>query len=79
MYAVLAGAEMVKDRATKVPASEFTDRIINAMRHRGIILSKLGRYKNTLKIRPPMPFSKENAGMLFDTLEIVLSETRLNP
>ena len=76
---LIFGAEMVKDRATKVPASEFTDRVINAMRHRGIILSRLGRYKNTLKIRPPMPFSKENAGMLFDTLETVLSETRLNP
>ena len=76
---LIFGAEMVKDRATKMPASEFTDRVINAMRHRGIILSRLGRYKNTLKIRPPMPFSKENAGMLFDTLETVLSETRLNP
>ncbi len=69
------GAEMVLDQSAKTPASAFTDRIINALRHRGIILSKLGRHKNTLKIRPPMPFSIENADLLFDTLDEVLAET----
>lgn len=73
------GAEMVLDRTTKEPATTYTDRIINKMRDRGIILSKLGRYKNTLKIRPPMPFSVENADLLFDTLEEVLTETPLAP
>ncbi len=67
------GAEMVMDRKTKAPASVQTDKIINAMRHRGVILSKLGRHKNTLKIRPPMPFSIDNADLLFDTLDDVLS------
>ena len=76
---LIFGTEMVTDRATKAPASEFTDRVINALRHRGIILSKLGRHKNTLKIRPPMPFSKENADLLFDTLDAVLAETPLTP
>jgi 4-aminobutyrate aminotransferase-like enzyme len=74
---LIFGAEMVTDRDTKEPASTFTDRVINAMRHRGILHSKLGRYKNTLKIRPPMPFSVENADLLFDTLDEVLSETPL--
>jgi 4-aminobutyrate aminotransferase-like enzyme len=74
---LIFGAEMVLDRQTKEPASEFTDRVINAMRHRGIIHSKLGRHKNTLKIRPPMPFSKKNADLLFDTLDEVLAETPL--
>lgn len=71
---LIFGAEMVTDRATKAPASEFTDRVINAMRHRGVLHSKLGRLKNTLKIRPPMPFSIENADLLFDTLDAVLGE-----
>jgi len=74
---LIFGAEMVMDRASKKPASEFTDRIINVLRHRGIILSKLGRHKNTLKIRPPMPFSIENADLLFNTLNDVLNETPL--
>lgn len=72
---LIFGAEMVLDRETKEPASAFTDRVINALRHRGIILSKLGRHKNTLKIRPPMPFSIENADLLIDTLDEVLAET----
>ncbi|MDG1431620.1 MAG: aminotransferase class III-fold pyridoxal phosphate-dependent enzyme [Paracoccaceae bacterium] len=76
---LIFGAEMVLNRITKQPASEFTDRVVNAMRHRGILLSKLGRYKNTLKIRPPMPFSIENADQLFDTLDSVLSEIPLRP
>ncbi|MEL7465078.1 MAG: aminotransferase class III-fold pyridoxal phosphate-dependent enzyme [Pseudomonadota bacterium] len=67
------GAEMVLDHETKEPASGFTDKVINAMRRRGIIHSKLGRHYNTLKIRPPMPFSKDNADLLFDTLDDVLS------
>lgn len=74
---LIFGAEMVLDRDSKEPAGEFTDRIINAMRQRGIIHSKLGRHKNTLKIRPPMPFSVENADLLFDTLDDVLAETPL--
>ncbi len=69
------GAELVLDKATKEPASEYTDTIINAMRHKGVLLSKLGRYKNTLKIRPPMPFSTENADLLFNTLDEVLAES----
>ncbi|MCG7521491.1 aspartate aminotransferase family protein [Ruegeria sp. Ofav3-42] len=74
---LIFGAEMVLDGDSKEPASEFTDRVINEMRQRGIIHSKLGRHKNTLKIRPPMPFSKENADLLFDTLDDVLAETSL--
>ena len=69
------GAEMILDSATQSPASSFTDRVVNAMRDNGVILSRLGHYKNTLKIRPPMPFSIENCDLLFDTLDRVLAET----
>lgn len=72
---LIFGAELVLDRGSKVPATDFTDQIINSMRHNGIILSKLGRHKNALKIRPPMPFSIENANLLIDTLDEVLGQT----
>ena len=74
---LIFGAEMVTDRTTKEPASAFTDRVINKMRNRGVLLSKLGRHKNTLKIRPPMPFSKKNTDQLFDMLDEVLSDMEL--
>ena len=76
---LIFGAEMVLDRDTKTPATAFTDRVVNAMRDQGVILSSLGRYKNTLKIRPPMPFTIENADLLFDTLAYVLKETPFAP
>ncbi|MEM9632857.1 MAG: aminotransferase class III-fold pyridoxal phosphate-dependent enzyme [Pseudomonadota bacterium] len=75
---LIFGAEMVLDPVTKEPAAEFTDRVVNEMRRRGIILSKLGRHKNTLKIRPPMPFATEHADLLFDTLDDVLASTPLH-
>lgn len=69
------GIEIVLDKVTKEPATDYTDRIVNGMRNNGVLLSKLGRHKNTLKIRPPMPFSNANVDVLFDTLELVLNET----
>ena len=44
------------------------------MRDRGILLNKLGIHYNTLKIRPPMPFSKEHADQLLETLDAVLTD-----
>ena len=71
------GAEFVRDPGTKEPARAYADLIINKMRHNGIILSKLGRHKNTLKIRPPMPFGEEHLDLLIETLDRVLAETPL--
>ena len=69
------GAEFVSDRRTRAPASAYADRVVNAMRDRGILLSKLGRHKNTLKIRPPMPFATEHLDLLIETLDDVLAST----
>ena len=68
------GAEFVLDRATKEPAGAYADRVVNAMRNRGILLSRLGRGRNTLKIRPPMPFGEEHLDLLVETLDGVLAE-----
>lgn len=69
------GCEYVLDRETKEPAVAYADRVINAMRHEGVILSKLGRHKNTLKIRPPMPFDEANLDQLITTLDKVMAAT----
>ncbi|MFN7089102.1 MAG: aspartate aminotransferase family protein [Allorhizobium sp.] len=68
------GAEFVLDRDSKEPAVAFADQVVNQMRQRGIILSKLGRHKNTLKIRPPMPFAEEHLDLLMATLDDVIGE-----
>ncbi|MBT3436216.1 MAG: aspartate aminotransferase family protein [Oceanospirillaceae bacterium] len=69
------GAEMVLDTNLKTPATDFTNRVANAMRQEGVLLNKLGIYYNTLKIRPPMCFSREHADLLLQTLDRVLETT----
>ena len=67
------GAELVLDRAEKTPAAEIATWVINRMRERGVLMGKLGIHQNATKIRPPMPFSKDNADLMLSTLDDVLS------
>ncbi len=71
------GAELVLNKELKMPATDFTNQVVNAMRHKGVLLNKLGIHYNTLKVRPPMPFSKEQADFLISTLDDVLAQVEL--
>jgi len=62
------GVELVRDRASKEPATEETARLVNAMRQQGVLISRIGRHDNVLKMRPPMPFNREHADLLLATL-----------
>ena len=65
--------ELVTDRRSKTPATAETKRLVNQMRERGVLISRIGMHDNILKIRPPMPFSRQNADLLVDTLDEVLA------
>jgi 4-aminobutyrate aminotransferase-like enzyme len=65
--------EMVRDRKTQEPAGLATKRIVNGMRERGVLISRIGPHDNILKIRPPMPFNMENADLLLQTLDDVMT------
>jgi 4-aminobutyrate aminotransferase-like enzyme len=71
---LIFGAEFVLDDAM-TPATGFVEDTVERMVQRGFLLNRIGRAGNTLKIRPPMPFSVENADMLADALQRVLAET----
>ena len=45
------------------------------MRHHGVLISRLGPYDNVLKIRPPLIFDEEHAGLLLEALDRSLAET----
>jgi 4-aminobutyrate aminotransferase-like enzyme len=64
--------ELVSDRNAKTPATAATKRLVNRMRERGVLISRIGVHDNILKIRPPMPFSKQHADLLVDTLDEAL-------
>jgi 4-aminobutyrate aminotransferase-like enzyme len=65
--------ELVTDRKAKTPATAQTKRLVNLMREHGVLISRIGLHDNILKIRPPMPFSKQNADLLVDTLDQVMA------
>jgi 4-aminobutyrate aminotransferase-like enzyme len=68
------GVELVRDRGTLEPAGEAASFVANRMRELGILLGTEGPFHNVLKIRPPMPFTAEDADLLVETLERVLGE-----
>jgi 4-aminobutyrate aminotransferase-like enzyme/Ser/Thr protein kinase RdoA (MazF antagonist) len=66
------GVELVKNRDTMEPATAEASDIVNRMRERGILLGTDGPFANVLKIRPPMPFTREDGDHLAATLDDVL-------
>jgi 4-aminobutyrate aminotransferase-like enzyme/Ser/Thr protein kinase RdoA (MazF antagonist) len=60
------GVELVKDRETQEPAAAEASEVVNRMRDRGILLGTDGPFHNVIKIRPPMPFTDDDAALLVD-------------
>lgn len=69
------GAEFLDDDGR--PATAFATEVVDRMVARGILLNRIGRHMNTLKLRPPMPFSRENADLAIDALVQALAEVPL--
>ena len=65
------GVEFVTN-AAMTPATDFVATLVEDMVDRGFLLNKIGRGGGALKIRPPMPFSIENADQLADALQAAL-------
>jgi len=66
------GVEIVSDAKSKTPDAATTSRLVNGLRERRILISASGPAANVLKIRPPLVFSRENAGMLVAGMREVL-------
>ena len=47
--------------------------MIERMREAGVLVSPIGRYRNILKIRPPLTFRKEHADIVLDKLDDALT------
>jgi 4-aminobutyrate aminotransferase-like enzyme len=68
------GIDLVRDQSSREPATAEANRAINLLRQNGVLIGTTGQYDNILKIRPPLVFSKENADLLLEKLEITLKE-----
>lgn len=73
-HGLFIGAEMVKDPITMEPAVPEIDRLVEKMKDNGYLLSTDGPLHNVLKIKPPMPFNKQNADEMVALLDQALSE-----
>jgi len=69
---LMLGIELVRDRKSKEPASTEAAKILELCRDRGLILGKGGLTGNTLRIKPPMCLTKNDADFLVDCLDEVL-------
>ncbi|MDT0604361.1 aminotransferase class III-fold pyridoxal phosphate-dependent enzyme [Thalassotalea castellviae] len=63
------GVELVVDRTSKEPATEFTEQLIECLKAQQIILSTEGKFHNILKIKPPMVFNKTDADIFIKALK----------
>jgi len=68
------GMDLVEDQQARRPNPAFASRVVNGLRERHVLLSASGPHGHVLKIRPPLPFSRENADQFLVTLSQVLAD-----
>jgi 4-aminobutyrate aminotransferase-like enzyme/Ser/Thr protein kinase RdoA (MazF antagonist) len=68
------GLELVRDRATKEPATAEAAAICERARELGLIVQPTGDHANVLKIKPPLVVEAADADFLVATLDRVLAE-----
>lgn len=70
---LMLGVELVKDRSTKEPAGSECAAVFEKCRELGLLIGKGGLWGNTLRIKPPMCITSEDAKFLIGTLDAALS------
>ncbi|MDQ0634186.1 4-aminobutyrate aminotransferase-like enzyme [Arthrobacter pascens] len=60
------GVDLVTDRSTLTPDGEAAAAIVNKLREERILISACGAQGNVLKVRPPLPFSSNDADRLLE-------------
>src|SRR5438477_4325927 len=65
---LMQAIELVKDRGSKEPDPQGTNRLMEATRKRGLLIGKGGLYGNALRIAPPMVVNK---GQIDDAIRLL--------
>jgi 4-aminobutyrate aminotransferase/4-aminobutyrate aminotransferase/(S)-3-amino-2-methylpropionate transaminase len=69
---LMLGAELVKNG--REPAAAETDRVLELMKNRGLIIGKNGRSRNVLAFQPPLVITAGDAEEMLHQLDDVLTE-----
>jgi len=68
------GIELVKDHETLEPATNEALALAELMKREGVLIGATGRFGNVIKVRPPLVFSNDNADLLVEKLDKLLTE-----
>ncbi len=75
---LMLGVELVRNRKSKEPANTEAAAVMERMKEHGVLIGKGGLFGNTLRIKPPMCLTKDDADYLADVLDLTLSELQNN-
>ncbi len=64
---LMIGIELVKDQATREPAPELRDRVVEMAFERGLLI--LGCGETSIRLAPPLILKQEEADVALDILE----------
>jgi len=71
---LMLGVELVNDRVSKAPAKVAAAEVMEMSKQRGLILGKGGLYGNTLRIKPPMCITQDDADFIIAVIDDCLAE-----
>jgi len=69
---LMIGIEFVRDRQTKERAITERNALVQAMFRRGVLI--LGAGKNAIRLAPPLIFTKAQADIVLETMDVSLAE-----
>lgn len=73
---MMQGVELVKDRKTKDPAPQETNRLMDRTRENGLLIGKGGLYGNVLRLAPPLNATKADIDEGLRILDKSFAEVR---
>ncbi|XP_060053246.1 5-phosphohydroxy-L-lysine phospho-lyase isoform X5 [Erinaceus europaeus] len=71
---LFVGVDLIKDEATRTPATEEAAYLVSRLKESYILLSTDGPGRNVLKFKPPMCFSLDNAQQVVMKLDAILTD-----
>ncbi|MDQ8697710.1 aspartate aminotransferase family protein [Hyphomicrobium sp. LHD-15] len=67
------GIELSQPGEKDQPNAELASSVINGLKDRGVLIGAAGRFGNTLKVRPPLSLSQDEADIFVDRLADALA------
>ncbi|KAK2863222.1 hypothetical protein Q5P01_002755 [Channa striata] len=71
---LFVGVELVRDRLKLTPATAEAQEVIYKLKEELILLSADGPHRNVLKFKPPMCFTGEDADLVVEKIDLILTE-----